>query len=106
MALPRGVMGQLSRARAICFTLRKRKKNKTIKNKEAHHNHPGGCKQTIPKVFRNDYLPVRGGSCRAPSEINNSSAAASASVAGDVGKGKLTTCKKQNGQTHFSVKIL
>lgn len=37
------------------------------------------------------YLPVIGGSFKAPRAISNSSAAASASVGGGVGNGKLIT---------------
>lgn len=33
MALPKGVMGQLSRARAICFTLKKEGKIYKVKDK-------------------------------------------------------------------------
>lgn len=41
------------------------------------------------------YLPVTGGSFKAPRAISNSSAAASASVGGGVGKGKLITYRHQ-----------
>lgn len=41
------------------------------------------------------YLPVRGGSFKAPRAISNSSAAASASTGGGVGNGKLITYRHQ-----------
>lgn len=52
-------------------------------------------KETLVKEWKaaaESYLPVRGGSFRAPNEINNCSAATRASADGGVGKGKFTTC--------------
>lgn len=50
------------------------------------------------------YLPVRGGSFRAPNETNNCSAATRASAEGDVGKGKLTTCKNIKYKAVFMIR--
>lgn len=52
----------------------------------------------IGKRISNSYLPVRGGSFRAPNETNNCSAATRASEDGGVGKGKLTTCTIQRNK--------
>lgn len=49
----------------------------------------GQCRQSVGD--HRHYLPVIGGSFRAPRAISNSSAAASASVGGGVGNGKLIT---------------
>lgn len=52
------------------------------------------------------YLPVRGGSFRAPNDTNNCSAATRASPEGDVGKGKLTTCRNGKYEAIFLRRFL